>query len=980
MRTLRRLALPAILVITLVLVTGWALLREEPPVATLDTSAVDTFESGRPGASGWTLHSPRAGVVRRSTEHAVSGEHSLLVEDAEGTGDARATWSLFATASGRPHYVSAHAFQRGADQELRVRWIDSSGHTLGHDVRRTSGATDMWQRVSLDITAPKGARYGELQIASSDDGSGRTWWDDVRITDSVIPDASLEQSPGDDGSLRSWQTTGSGGATATRSSLRARLGRWSLLLEDTTPKGAASATSERTRVDADVTYTFRGWVHPVRGTTAVDVVWYDAEGHELGSRSLSGGRPAGRWSLVTAADVVAPREAHSASVRPRTSLSGTATASWDAFSLTPTPGAPPLDFEVTDLGTPLRASARTRTNAPFVRDGRVKIATLVTGVPTRLQVLDLETGALEDRVELPGMTTGQTVVVGRDGRLYAGGDGGHLYRWTPGADSAEDLGRVTGGARTVFDLAVAPDGTIWGGSYPGGELWRVDPDSGEITSLGRVRHEQEYARSVAVDERYVYVGVGTSQPAIVRVAIDDPDDRTVIPLPGRATQGVLSELELLGRYLAVKIPAGTTPDGLYRPAERRLYDLERRTWDVPANVSEQLPSPLDSRGRFHYIRSGHLVSVDSRTGRSTTGAAAKPAPGQRHVVRATIGGIDSEWLLVVDPASGDVAARDLDSGREATSSLRLRPEALPTKALAEGSDGSAVVGGYAGPQMAILDVRSGGLRPGLAEDGSSALGELEGGTTLGGVNYLGTYTSAHIWRHDPSRTGGDPVEIASLGSTQNQDRPTAWTTVGDRVLFGTVPKYGVLGGGIGTIQGGRMTRFTRGVVPDQSIVSLTARDGIVYGGTSRWGGLGATPTTPSARVFGYDPVSGRATWSVTPAEGAQSLTVTVGPRGTIWAADGGTLYELDPTDGHTLRSITVDPTPVRDSPTFRSTDLVTHRGYLFLRTNGRLYAVDPINLRTATPVSEGVTARGIVRVDDRFVVGASDHVLAVDIR
>lgn len=59
---------------------------------------------------------------------------------------------------------------------------------------------------------------------------------------------------------------------------------------------------------------------------------------------------------------------------------------------------------------------------------------------------------------------------------------------------------------------------------------------------------------------------------------------------------------------------------------------------------------------------------------------------------------------------------------------------------------------------------------------------------------------------------------------------------------------------------------------------------------------------------------------------------------------------------------------------------MTHRGYLFLRTNGRLYAVDPINLRTATPVSEGVTARGIVRVDDRFVVGASDHVLAVDIR
>ncbi|WP_165399647.1 hypothetical protein [Janibacter limosus] len=980
MRNTARVALTGILVV--VVVAGLALvhLHDDPPVRHLGASAYDDFEAGTPESHGWTFEQPPQGSVRRSTDEASSGDHSLLLDDASGTGRAQATWSLFATSAGRNHYVSARAFQTGTDQQLRVRWIDASGHTLGFETRTTSGAVEMWQRVSLDLTAPEGARYGELQIASGSDAPGRTWWDDVRVTDSAIPDASLEQSPGDDGSLRSWQTTGSGGASAMRSSDRARLGRWSLLLTDATPKGATSATSERTRVDPGVTYTFRGWVHPVSGTTAVDVLWYDAEGREVGTRTMSGARAAGRWSLVTAADVVAPHDAHFAAVRPRTSVAGTGTASWDAFSLAPTPAAEPLDFSTTDLGTPLRASARTRTSAPFVKDGRVKVATLVTGVPTRLQVLDLETGALEDRVELAGMTTGQTVVVGRDGRLYAGGDGGHLYRWTPGADSAEDLGQVTGGARTVFDLAVAPDGTIWGGSYPGGELWRVDPDSGEITNLGRVRHEQEYARSIAVDDRYVYVGVGTSQPAIVRVAIDDPDDRTVIALPGRATQGVLSELELLGRYLAVKVPAGTNADGSHRPTERRLYDLERRTWDVPVNAADQLPTPLDSRGRFHYVVSRHLVSIDSRTGRSTTGPAATPAIGQRHVVRATIRGRASEWLLVVDPTTGDVVAHDLESGREDTFSLRLRPEALPTKALAEGSNGTALVGGYAGPQVAMVDARSGALRPGLTTGAPPTFGEVEGGTTLGGVNYLGTYTSAHIWRLDPSEGGGDLVEVAALGKSHDQDRPTAWATDGDRVFFGTVPKYGVLGGGIGTIQGGRMTRFTRGVVRDQSVVSLTARDGVVYGGTSRWGGLGATPTTPSARVFGYDPVSGRVTWSVAPAEGAQSLTVTVGPRGTIWAADGGTLYELDPTDGHTLRSITVDPTPVGDSPTFRSTDLVTHRGYLFLRTNGRLYAVDPINLRTATPVSEGVTARGIVRADDRLVVGASDHVLAVDIR
>ena len=851
MRTTARVALTGILVVVVVAGLALAHFHNDPPVRHLSASAYDDFEAGTPESHGWSFEQPPQGSVRRSTDEASSGDHSLLLDDASGTGRAQATWSFFATSPGRNHYVSARAFQTGTDQQLRVRWVDAFGQTLGVETRTTSGAVEMWQRVSLDLTAPEGARYGELQIASGSDAPGRTWWDDVRITDSAIPDASLEQAPGDDGSLRAWQTTGSGGASAMRSSDRARLGRWSLLLTDATPKGATSATSERTRVDPGVTYTFRGWVHPVSGTTAVDVLWYDAEGREVGTRTMSGARAAGRWSLVTAADVVAPHDAHFAAVRPRTSVAGTATASWDAFSLAPTPAAEPLDFSTTDLGTPLQASARTRTSAPFVKDGRVKVATLVTGVPTRLQVLDLETGALEDRVELAGMTTGQTVVVGRDGRLYAGGDGGHLYRWTPGADSAEDLGQVTGGARTVFDLAVAPDGTIWGGSYPGGELWRVDPDSGEITNLGRVRHEQEYARSVAVDDRYVYVGVGTSQPAIVRVAIDDPDDRTVIALPGRATQGVLSELELLGRYLAVKVPAGTNADGSHRPTERRLYDLERRTWDVPVNAADQLPTPLDSRGRFRYVVSRHLVSIDSRTGRSTTGPAATPAIGQRHVVRATIGGRASEWLLVVDPTTGDVVAHDLESGREDTFSLRLRPEALPTKALAEGSDGTALVGGYAGPQVAMVDARSGALRPGLTRGAPPTFGEVEGGTTLGGVNYLGTYTSAHIWRLDPSE-GGGPVEVAALGKSHDQDRPTAWTTDGDRVFFGTVPNYGVLGGGIGTIEGGRMTRFTRGVVPDQSIVSLTARDGVVYGGVTTTDARRCRTLVPTAATRASD--------------------------------------------------------------------------------------------------------------------------------
>lgn len=983
----RRLALAWLLTALMVLIVVGTQALDEPEVPVLGASSFEDFEEGSVSSSGWTIEQTRSVTVERSSEQASSNKHSLLIGDGSAVGAARATWTFFETQEGRRHHVGAYAHQAGDNQYLRIRWVNDQGSTVGSSLRETSGTTGVWQRVSLDVTAPEGARFGQVQIASTNDGQGRTWWDEITLTDSSLGNADFEAASPDGVGIKGWETHGTQGASASRSPDQARRGRYSIKLSDETTHGATNATSERMRIQPSVTHTFRGWVHPTRGTTAMDILWYDEHGQLIGSRTIPGRGETGQWSLVTSNSVVAPQGARFAALHVRTSVAGTALAYWDAVSLGPTPPAAIPAFTTTDLGTPLDASARTRTSAVFVHEGRVKIAAIVTGSPAQLQMVDLESGSVEARVELPGMTNGQALVVGKDAHLYLGGNGADVYRWAPGDDTAESLGAPTPSAKTVFDLAVGPDGSIWGGSHPRGELWRINPGSGVTTNLGTVSRGQDYARTVSVtdDGRFAYVGVGSSRTSVVRVDLDHPSDRMVIALPGRQTQGVISDLKVLGDFLAVLVPAGTQEDGSPRPAERRLYDLNRHTWDVPANVPLQEPTSVDASGRFHYIAAGHLQSVDSRTGQSTHGFAAKNVTGERHLLEARVHGTNDEWLLAVDPASDVVHAQGLRTKEELSFSLHLEPLALSIKSLVEGSDGSVLVGGYGGPDVAVVDAMTGALRPSALGDASVAdLGEIEGGITLDGANYMGTYTQAKIFRHDPSRpwaAGTNPVEIATLGPVAGQDRPMAWTSDGQSVFFGTVPKYGALGGGIGTLRGQQLERFDRDVIPGHSIVSLVARDGLVYGGTSRWGGLGATPTSPGARVFAYEPRTGRLLWSTAPATNAQSFgSLTLGPEGTLWTTDGGTLYEIDPANGHTLRTIVVDPVSGADQPTYRNTDLVSHRGYLYLRSRGRIYAVDPVSLRIATPVRTGVTGRGLIRVGARLLVSRGDHLMALDIQ
>jgi outer membrane protein assembly factor BamB len=297
--------------------------------------------------------------------------------------------------------------------------------------------------------------------------------------------------------------------------------------------------------------------------------------------------------------------------------------------------------------------------------------------------------------------------------------------------------------------------------------------------------------------------------------------------------------------------------------------------------------------------------------------------------------------------------------------VRFLPTKMRIKSLAAGP-ASVFVGGYGGSSLAVLDegLTTKSQYPDVPY-AAGVIGEVEGSIAKGTLQYLGTYTDAGIFRYDTTKPwidGVNPAKIATLGPTHQQDRPLAWATSGGRVFFGTVPRYGVLGGALGIIDDDTSApRVVRAPVVDQSVVSLAASGSVVYGGTSRWGGLGATPTQPTAKIFAYDVATNRKLWEVSPASGVEAYgALTIGPARTLWAANGTTLVELDPSTGATLRTVVLQAQGPQPTPTLRNAALASLDGVLYLVAAGKLYSFDPATLRVDIVAPSGISTPQLV--------------------
>jgi hypothetical protein len=909
------------------------------------TDEYGDFEGTGLQAPGWNVSATFPDQAVLSSSRAISGSRSLLVRDGSSDNSVLASRQKIEAKPFNNYHLQGYVFTTEGAQTLTLRFLDSSGSVIAEKSASTPEAPLHWSRVQIRERSPAGTAFIDYRISSSTAGVSEAWWDSVISHRAITPNDGFEMAPRQDRPMPGWHISAPSGTSATRTDVDARTGRHSVLLDDKGGRAAVTLTSGRVPVFPGVDHNVRMWVKPVSGRFLYVVLWYDSNREVIKQETIFASPKAGQWNLINRT-VNAPAEAASASIRVATYVNEFSEGYVDTTWIEPTPPSAEAAFSGSSIGSPLTEFASTGHSDTVVVDGRPKIYTLAAGDPATFQMVDIETNRVEVNLPVPGVTASAAMVTGKDGKVYLAGDENMLYRWAPGAKTIQQLGKVTAGATTVFELEAAPDGKIWGVTYPDGALFSYDPATATMTDTGPVSAAHKYARSLGVDGRYAYVGLGSTRPTVYRVDLRTPSSKMEIPLPVALNSGVVSELEVYGNFLQVRTPSSTTTSGAAYTGQRYLYDLTKKTWDVPANMAAQTPSEMDSSGNFYYLSMKQLWAVDATTGAKTSvGAAAINAGRNRLVESGTLGGVQGEWLIAHAPDSG-VDVVNLRTLEVKKYPINFAATDMAIKTIEPGPNSTLYVGGFGGASLGIVDPETGSSEQYTADttSGPDVIGEIEGMVTQGRYQFLGTYTGGKIFRLDPDAPwvdGQNPKLLAGYGPS-GQDRPLAWATSGDRTYFGMVPSYGKLGGSLGVIETPEaQPRLIPEPVADQSIVSLEARGNVVYGGTSRWGGLGATPTQASAKIFAYDTESNRMLWEVTPQQGAQAYgDIVWGPNGNLWAAAGPVLYEISPRNGAVIRLITLNPVPQLDKATWHNADIEMLDGRIYVAAIGAIYSVD----------------------------------------
>lgn len=240
------------------------------------------------------------------------------------------------------------------------------------------------------------------------------------------------------------------------------------------------------------------------------------------------------------------------------------------------------------------------------------------------------------------------------------------------------------------------------------------------------------------------------------------------------------------------------------------------------------------------------------------------------------------------------------------------------------------------------------------------IGQCESMTMAGSKLYFGVYTGAYIYEYDPFRSWSsfNPRILFTLKNYE-QDRPVSMVGGGGRLFIGTVPDYGKLGGAL-TIydasSGGDPT-VIRNIVQDQSIVSLAYKDGIIYGGTAVFGGMGSAPTQTTAKFFAYRVSDGTKLLEIEPVSGKKAITgLMTCPDGKIWGMDEGCLFIFDPAAGtiEYCREKFPDISYPADDIVYRDAVLLTGKdGNIYGTIAGKLFRINASTKEVTILLSDG---------------------------
>ncbi|MBL1409074.1 NHL repeat-containing protein [Sphingobacterium faecale] len=571
----------------------------------------------------------------------------------------------------------------------------------------------------------------------------------------------------------------------------------------------------------------------------------------------------------------------------------------------------------------------------FLKDSKGKeyVFTVVRGVPARLVGYELEENRMIVNSLLPGTDGAWDMEVSSDNRVYISGNG-KMYSYTLGDAEIKDLGVALPGQKVIWDLVAGKDGKIYGGTYPGGQVFEYDPKTGfKDVGNGALKAGEEYVRSIAYDAKNnrIYAGLG-SHAAFIELDIASTNKKDLL-----ATQDKDHEFV----YDMEFVPGLKGGDRIFawlnsaKGMETFIYNVSSGKYEQRLPSIEIKSMVRDEKTqKIYYTAANRLYVMDF----STTKPAAKEIA--KIEGRGRAGWVDTDGNYKVLTSSHKVFTIDLKTGQVVREIMLDVPKApISIQSIFWGPDDKVWSAGYLAGNHGTFDPKTGEHvdYPGLHQS--------EGMNSLGNVIYFGNYTKAEIYSYDVTRpwstTNGNPK---FLGAIKNQDRPFAVLPMPhrDEMLFGTITGYGQLGGAIAhlDVKTEQLESFAN-VIPNQAITSLIEFDGRVIGGSTIFGGLGAVPVENRGRIFEWDPEEKRIVWMDSIADYWSVSGLFIGPDKGLWGFADGALIKYDVKSRKVVFQREIYSYNGKPSHIWRNGLAVTHpNGLIYFTLSDKLYSYD----------------------------------------
>jgi hypothetical protein len=503
-----------------------------------------------------------------------------------------------------------------------------------------------------------------------------------------------------------------------------------------------------------------------------------------------------------------------------------------------------------DLGTPVREAVSWGAYAGPGKTGKIDTIYLSFaqyGAPLFLLAVNPDTGEVRQfHGPLSSEMGSWGFTIDHENRIYLGSYyHAHLLRFDPKTEKWDDLGQPAGEKESfICSLTTAPDGKIWGGTFPSATLFSYDPGNGMSENMGRMDPDQFYCYPTAGSDGLIYNAIQFEK---IDIVVFDPKEKkktSLIP-PGERTAGRVSLVK--GKDGTIYAKRSTQDSWLRIDGEARLVPVAQS--DIPF-PEKSLPD-----GRQFQLQDQNILKIQN------------PASKEENEISLNYDAAGSAIFVVGTGPDGRIYG---------SSMLPLRLFVYDPKSATHQNLGKAAFSN----------------------------GEIYSMGPLDGKLYLCSYPEGRLSVYDPKKPlrfgdkeDSNPRELGSLGESLYRPRAMVAGPHG-RVYIGGYPDYGLIGGAIGVYDPRtNAKRIFRNVVENQSVASLAYLESLdlLAAGSSVRGGTGTHAIEKEAKLMLWDPKEERKVFDIVPVPEARTILSLVVAKDNILfgITDNGKVFVFD---------------------------------------------------------------------------------------